>query len=131
MQIHGGRNDVVEHNVVDVGSAAQAAMLFQSAPADTHPSGRMDGNIVRANLILLAGRPRPAYQEIDGGRPAISRNLYVAPPGTLRPSPPAARDTDPLYADPVQAADGRAATGALLSRIGLAPVAPSLLGPIR
>lgn len=131
VQIHGGRNNVVERNIVDVGNTAQAAMLFQSAPADTHPSGRMDGNIVRANLILLAGRPRPAYQEINGGRPAISRNLYVAPPGTLRPSPPAAQDTDPLYAAPTRAADGNAGTGALLSRIGLAPVSPSLLGPMR
>lgn len=133
VQVHGGSGNRVEANIVDLGDAAQSAMLFQSAPADTKPSGHMVDNVVRRNVVLWAGRPRHLYDAITGGHPLISGNVYFAEPGASPPRQSAFRDAHPIYGDPKfidpDGDDYAPHAGGVLVRLGLRPVALSQLGP--
>lgn len=133
VQVHGGSANRVEANILDLGHAAQSAMLFQSAPADTHPNNRMVDNVVQRNVVLWSGRPKHLYDAITGGHPLISDNVYFAEPGASAPRPSALYDLHPIYGDPEFAApesdDYAPRAGGVLVRLGLSPVALSELGP--
>ncbi len=133
VQVHGGSGNRVEANILDLGQAAQSAMLFQAAPADTHPSGRMVDNVVQRNVVLWSGRPKHLFDALAGGQPLISDNVYFAEPGASAPRPSALRDLHPIFGDPQFAGpesdDYAPPAGGLLVRLGLTPVAPSQLGP--
>ena len=100
LQIHGGSNNRVEGNVFDLGTGTASAMLFQAAPADTHPDNAQAGNTVRANVILSARRDPKIFVWLDGGRPTISGNLYFNTLGAAMPMPAQATDTAPRNGDP-------------------------------
>lgn len=100
LQIHGGSNNRVEGNVFDLGTGTASAMLFQAAPADTHPDNAQVGNTVRANVILSARRDPKVFVWLDGGRPTISGNLYFNTLGAAMPMPAEATDTAPRVGDP-------------------------------
>lgn len=79
LELHGGSNNLVERNVLDLGHETPTAVLFQAAPADTDPSGRIVGNIVRRNVIVSVRRPAEMYVNLRAGSPLISDNLSVGP----------------------------------------------------
>ncbi len=133
VQVHGGSANRIEANIVDLGEAAQSAMLFQAAPADTHPDNRMIDNVVRRNVVLWSGQPRHLYDAITGGHPLITDNLYFAEPGASPPRQTAFDDQHPLYGDPEFADPARddyaPSPGSALSRLSLSPITLSELGP--
>ena len=133
VQVHGGSANRVEANILDLGHAAQSAMLFQAAPADTHPSNRMVDNVVQHNVVLWSGRPKHLYDAITGGHPLITDNVYFAEPGASVPRPSPLRDLHPIYGNPEFAApdsdDYAPRAGGVLVSLGLSPVALSQLGP--
>jgi parallel beta-helix repeat protein len=100
VQIHGGSGNVVTHNVIDLGPGTPAAVLFQAAPADTHPDNRMAGNVVSGNVIVSSNRHPRIFVWLDGGAPAISGNLYFNAAGVPMHTYPPVADSHPLWGDP-------------------------------
>lgn len=83
VQIHGGQDNLIENNLLDLGAGRPSAVLFQAAPADTNPLNLQTGNTVSRNVILSSNTsPRP-FVWYDGGTPAISGNFYVSPAGAV------------------------------------------------
>jgi hypothetical protein len=94
-QIHGGSWNTIDNNIFDLGAGRPAAVLFQAAPVDTHPSNEQAGNLVRRNLIL-AGNPKPkVYVWLDGGAPRVDRNVYAGTAGAAQPGADAGPVRDP------------------------------------
>ncbi len=95
VQIHGGQDNHIENNLLDLGAGRPSALLFQAAPADTNPLNRQTGNIVSRNVILSSNAsPRP-YVWYDGGSPVISGNFYVVPNGAVVSNESPVSDSDP------------------------------------
>lgn len=95
VQIHGGQDNRIENNLLDLGAGRPSALLFQAAPADTNPLNRQTGNIVSRNVILSSNaNPRP-FVWYDGGNPAISGNFYVVPNGAVISNESPVADRDP------------------------------------
>ena len=97
LQVHGGSGNRIEGNRVELGRATRTAVLFQSAPADTHPTGYMTGNLVRANVFIATGPARRPFLSINGGRPTIRGNRYVG--ASMVMTPPLA-DERPSFGEP-------------------------------
>ena len=100
LQIHGGSNNRVIGNIFDLGTGTASAILFQAAPADTHPDNLQTGNLVRGNIIASARETGKIFVWLDGGRPEIAGNLYHDALGGAMPLPAQAADTDPRRGDP-------------------------------
>jgi hypothetical protein len=106
VQIHGGHDNVIEGNILDLGADRPSAVLFQAAPADTHPTRAQTGNVVRRNVIVsLNAKPRP-FVWYDGGSPLVSGNFYVTSGPPSRPPDAPVVDLQPVDADPDLARDG-------------------------
>jgi len=133
VQIHGGSNDHVTGNVLDLGTGHPSAVLFQAPPADQPNPSPLQGNSVTGNIILTeSAAPGNFYVSLDGGTPTIANNDYWGPAGVgLSPSPDASRSTiNPAFASP-SAGDYRMAGGAGIgfvpidqTQIGVAPAGP-------
>jgi len=133
VQIHGGSNDHVTGNVLDLGTGHPSAVLFQAPPGDQPNPSPLQGNSVTGNIILTeSAAPGSFYVSLDGGTPTIANNDYWGPAGIgLNPSPDVSRSAvDPAFVSP-SAGDYRMAGGAGISfapidqtQIGLAPAGP-------
>ncbi len=95
LQVHGGRGNRISGNRIELGRDTRTAVLFQAAPADTHPSGDMSGNLVSGNVVTATGPSRRPFLSLDGGRPLIRGNRYLSPPGTALLMTPPLADTRP------------------------------------
>lgn len=137
VQIHGGSDNLIENNILDLGPGRPSAVLFQAAPADTNPSNAQKGNVVTRNIILSSNPEPKVYFWLDGGQPLILRNLYFntadatmrtvaiamtgEPPVALDGEAPAL-DADPVHGDPgfadAAAGDYGFLPGSIAARIG-------------
>ncbi len=100
LQIHGGSNDRLVGNIFDLGAGTASAVLFQAAPADTHPDNAQAGNLVRGNIIASSRKTGKIFVWLDGGKPEISGNLYYDALGGAMAMPAQAADTAPRTGDP-------------------------------
>ena len=133
VEIHGGRNNIIGNNLFDLGAAQPSAVLFQAAPADTHPMHAQTGNAVLQNVILSANAAPRLYVSYDGGTPLIMHNFYAFPRGAEAANDAPVSDLAPSVADPDLAADGYEDGYAKLQRtaaaIGFKPIDLAAAGP--
>lgn len=131
VQIHGGSDNLVANNILDLGPGAPSAVLFQAAPADTNPTNAQRGNEVTRNIIVSASPAPKVYVWIEGGQPLIRRNLYYNALGASMAGSLPVADTDPILAGPGFAdalGKGYALAGdASVALIGFHPLAPPRL----
>jgi len=133
VQIHGGSNNHITGNVLDLGTGHPSALLFQAPPADQPNPKPLQGNSVTGNIVLTeSAAPGNFYVSLDGGIPTITNNDYWGPAGVgLNSSPDASRSTvNPAFVSP-SAGDYRMAGGAGIgfasidqTQIGVAPAGP-------
>ena len=97
LQVHGGSDNRIEGNLVELGRLTRTAVLFQAAPADTHPTGHMTGNVVQGNAFTADGPARHPFVSLDGGHPAILENWFLSPPGTPMLMTPPLADARPRF----------------------------------
>ena len=127
VQIHGGHDNRVANNLLDLGSGRPSAVLFQAAPADTNPSNIQTGNIVTRNVIMSLNEDPRLFVWLDGGDSRIVRNFYVLPAG-VRPSvSPPLTEIAPVTGDSILSgdhwSDGYAAVQrAAAAAIGFEPI---------
>jgi hypothetical protein len=123
LEIHGGSDNLIENNLLDLGGGRPSAVLFQAAPADTNPLNKQTDNVVRRNIILSANPDPKLFAWLDGGHPLISNNFYVNPASALPLPGTPAFDIAPIQANPELARDAskdgyaaiQAAAGAALA----------------
>jgi hypothetical protein len=132
VQIHGGQNDTVENNIIDIGSGRASAVLFQAAPADTHPTIAMTNNAVSRNIIYSSSKSPVLFVYYGGGSPTVARNLYYNTSGaSMRPIGPV-KDLQPAFGDPKFANpvrhDYRIGSGSAAASIGFQPINQSRIG---
>jgi len=133
VQVHGGSNNHVTGNVLDLGTGHPSAVLFQAPPADQPNPSPLQGNSMTGNIVLTeSAAPGNPYVFLDGGTPTIANNDYWAPAGAgLNSAPDASRSTvNPAFASP-STGDYRMAGGAGINfvpidqtQIGVAPIGP-------
>jgi hypothetical protein len=133
VQIHGGSDNLVVNNLMDLGDGHTAAVLFQAAPADTNPLNTQTGNEVVRNVILSASKDPVLFDWIDGGTPYIANNLYANSAGDVRlPVAPVA-DVQPVIGDPSIVRDAERdhyeAAQTAAAGIGFVAVDFSAIGP--
>ncbi len=98
VQIHGGNNNSVTGNVIDLGGGHAAAVLFQASPDDQRMPSSLQNNLVSGNVIYSqSGTPGPLYVNLSDQAPAVSGNDYFSTVGVALDTSP---DTAPRYADP-------------------------------
>ena len=133
VQIHGGSDNVVENNLLDLTEGNSSAILFQSAPADTNPTNRQTGNVVERNVIILADEASKLFVWLEGGTPQISNNLYASSSGMVKLSPPPLSDPRARLADPVIVQDALAGHYASAQSagivVGFTPIDLAAAGP--
>jgi len=134
VQIHGGSDNLVTNNILDLGAGRPSAVLFQAAPADTHPLNVQTGNTVVANVVLSSNDKPKIYYWIDGGQPLVAGNLYALSAGKVPLSEGHVDDSAPVFIDPSLAGGGiadnyAAVQAAAVAAIGFKPVDPGLAGP--
>ena len=132
IQIHGGQNDTIENNIIDIGSGRASAILFQAAPADTHPTIPMTNNVVSRNIIYSSSKIPVLFVYYGGGSPTVARNLYFNTSGaSMRPIGPV-KDLQPAFGDPKFANpvrhDYRIGSGSAAASIGFQPIDQSRIG---
>lgn len=76
LQIHGGNNITVKNNIFDMGSTGRSAVLFQNRASDVG-GPTMQNDVVTQNIIVSKSGSPTAFDNIDGGNPAISSNFYM------------------------------------------------------
>lgn len=134
VQIHGGSDNLVENNILDLGAGRPAGVLFQAAPADTNPLNAQTNNVVTHNIILSSNATPKLFAWFDGGAPVIAGNLYAdAVAAVTLPAAPV-QDTQPVLGEPGLARDGErdhyaAAQAAAQAAFGFRPVDPAAAGP--
>ena len=125
---HGGQNCVVMGNVIDMGSAACTATLFQEAVYAGNTQA-MTGNLLQGNIIYSSSATPTVIKDFNGGTKTISNNLYFNTQGAAMTSN---SDGSPKYGNPLftNAANGdyslQAGTAAAL--IGFAPIPQQSIG---
>ena len=132
VQIHGGSDNTVESNLLDLGHGQAIAVLFQAAPADTRSSSMQTGNAVVRNIILSAVHDPKLFDWLDGGSPRIADNVYANATGAA-PARADSAETRFIIVDPLIARDagrdGYASIQAVAARIGFRPINEELAGP--
>lgn len=133
VQIHGGSDNLIENNLLDLGEARPAAVLFQAAPLDTNPLNAQTGNVVVRNVILSANPDPKLFVWLDGGNPLVAGNLYANAAGAAMPLE-IITDTRPVVGDPTIARNGArdhyaAAQSVAAAMIGFRPIDLSIAGP--
>ncbi len=132
MEIHGGRDNLVQGNLIDLGSGRPAAVLFQAAPADTHPPHPQGGNAVMRNVILSANPEPRFFAWYDGGSPQVSGNIYLTSRDVAPPPNGPASDLAPMPGDPATAASAMrqryVAAQAAAAAAGFKPIDPAAAG---
>jgi parallel beta-helix repeat protein len=133
VQIHGGSDNIIDSNLLDLSEGGPSAVLFQRAPADTNPTSQQTGNVVERNVIILADENAKLFVSIDGGSPRISGNLYASLSGQVALSPPPVGDLRPALAAPEAAQDASrgdyTAAQVAGAAIGFKPIDISAAGP--
>lgn len=77
IQIHGGSNNNIENNIIDLDEEKSTGLLFQKAPDDTHPMGNQTENIISHNIIISKNSQANIFVWLQGGTPFIKDNYYV------------------------------------------------------
>jgi Right handed beta helix region len=133
VQIHGGSDNLVENNLLDLGEGQPAAVLFQSAPADTNSTSTQTGNAFVRNVILSAGKVPHLFDWIDGGNPRIAGNLFATATGGIPAGAAPITDTQPVMTDSAiarePARDHYATVQEFATKIGFRPIDYWLAGP--
>jgi parallel beta-helix repeat protein len=132
VQIHGGRDDLVQNNIIDTGSARASAVLFQAAPADTHPTIAMTNNTVSHNIIYSTSKTPVVFVYYAGGTPTITDNLYYNTTGASMATNAPATDLRPRFGNPDFASpsqgDFRFGANSSASSIGFHAIDQSRMG---
>jgi hypothetical protein len=132
VEIHGGSDNTVASNLLDLGEGRAGAVLFQAAPADTHSTSAQTGNSVVRNVFLSALHDPKLFDWLEGGNPHIADNLYANATGAM-PTPSASVEARFVVADPAiardAARDGYASIQAVAARIGFRPINIEGAGP--
>ena len=76
VQVHGGDDVLVRNNLFDLGAGAASALLFQPAPADTHPRNTMAGNQVSGNVALTDNPAAKPLIVLERGEPEMRDNIF-------------------------------------------------------
>lgn len=118
VQIHGGSDNLVANNILDLGPGNPSAVLFQAAPADTGPTNAQIGNKVVRNIILSTSPAPKVYVWIEGGQPVIEDNLYCGALGAAMAGSAPVADSSPVLAGP--GCGGSPQDGEMLSVYALA-----------
>jgi hypothetical protein len=100
MQVHGGRDNVINNNIMDTGSGLASAVLFQAAPPDTHPKIAMRNNVVSKNIIYSSSRTPKVFVYYAGGSLVISNNLYFNATGATMTTTAPVEDRMPRFGNP-------------------------------
>lgn len=133
VQIHGGSDNVVANNLLDLTEGNPSAILFQSAPADTNPTNLQSGNVIERNVILLVDEASKLFVWLEGGTPQISGNLYASSSGLVTLLPPPLSDPRARLADPLIARDAMAGHYATAQSagivVGFTPIDLTAAGP--
>ena len=83
VEIHGGNDNLIRGNRIELGAGTPSAILFQAAPRDLSSPLEMSGNRIEENIISSrAAHPR-LYVSYAGGVPEFSRNLYLGTAATI------------------------------------------------
>jgi hypothetical protein len=101
IQIHGGSDNTIRNNILDLGTGSPSGVLFQAAPANTNPSNAQVNNVVTQNIFFSASASPKIFFWIDGGAPDISGNLYYNTAGASMATVPPTQDTDPFFGNPL------------------------------
>lgn len=126
IQIHGGDDILIRNNLIDLDPAANSAVLFQAAPADTAPTNTMRGNRVLSNLVKLRGPARSPYTFIDGGSPSIVENVIIRALDAAGRPDLAGSDQLAIVPEPADDAELAALAAQL---IGFTPIDTAAMGP--
>ena len=133
IQIHGGQDNLITDNLIDLGATDAPAVLFQAAPADTNPPNLQTGNRVERNVVVSSNpAPRP-FTSYDGGTPFVSGNFHVFGPGASPIPDPAVPEIEPRFADPALLSttprdDYRSIQAEAARQIGFRPIDPAAAG---
>ena len=100
VQIHGGSDNLIANNILDLGPGNPSAVLFQAAPADTDPTNAQLGNKVTRNIILSTSPTPKVYVWIEGGQPVIEGNLYYSALGAAMTGSAQVADAGPVLVGP-------------------------------
>ena len=96
VQIHGGSDNVIQNNILDLGNARTSAVLFQAAPEDTHPTNLQVNNLVYRNIIMSTSEDPKQFPSYGGGYPNITMNYYVSSIGKLPMDSDVVHDYNPF-----------------------------------
>ena len=134
VQIHGGSDNIIDNNILDISASGTAAVLFQKAPDDTFPTGDQSGNRVERNVIVTGGQHPTLFAWIDGGAPHIADNLYADAAGEIVLPAASVEDVAPRFAQAAaalaaMAGDYSQVQSAGVAAIGFTPIDLSLSGP--
>jgi parallel beta-helix repeat protein len=132
VQFHGGDNLDVRNNILDIGSGRATAAFFQSAPADTNPTNTMLKDTFSQNIIYSTSMKPRLFVYLNGGQPAISKNLFFNVTGASMQTDGPTRDSDPITGDPKFAApisgNYALALSSAASSIGFQPIDQNAMG---
>ena len=110
IQVHGGSNNKITGNILDLGAGSPSAVLFQANPSDQPNPSPLRNNTVTGNIITTQNvSPAAFFPNLQGGSPLISGNDYFGPGGGALNTGPdsSAHYTNPGFAN---AAGGNYAT---------------------
>jgi hypothetical protein len=103
VQYHGGDNNVVSGNIIDLGSSGnQFAAIYQTSPSET--INNMAGNTFTDNIIINSGSSvQPAWYDLSGGadKPTVADNVYFnVSGGPTSTSGGSIGDSNPVFENP-------------------------------
>ncbi len=130
-QIHGGHDNSVVNNILDLDATTNSAGFFQAIEDTPASTGRMYNNTVQRNIIE-AHKPQTVYENFHGGSFSIFNNLYFNDSGGVLRFNPDASDTAPKFGNPLfqnePAGNYALQSGSAASQIGFVPIDQSSIG---
>ena len=127
VQVHGGSNNAITGNIIDVAAGGSSAVLFQANPANEPNPSPLQHNTVSGNILATESHAATGFiANIAGGNPLVSGNDYFGPAGaTLLTTP----DRAPSFQNPgFASAAGGNYSMANNGGIGFAAIDQSLIG---
>jgi parallel beta-helix repeat protein len=132
LQIHGGHNNSVINNILDLDLTTNSAGFFQALSNDPAFIAQMYNNVVQRNIIYAHKPSQTAWENLYGGSPTISNNLYFGVNGGQITMNGGVADTNPKFGDPrfQDEANGNYTllSGSAASQISFNPIDQSGIG---